>query len=131
MSTLEIAELKAKVAALELESVHRRLQDSVVEPREMDVFYVLWAGCLVFLMQAGFAMLEAGSITHKSVKNVLLKNLLDACVGALVWYLFGFGFAWGSSPDNEFIGNKADNFALSKYVKNDTDEAYKEFGYGA
>ena len=37
---------------------------------------------LIFLMQAGFAVLSAGSIRTKNVKNILLKNLLDACMGA-------------------------------------------------
>ena len=49
---------------------------------EVNTFYLLWAGALVFLMQAGFAVLSAGSIRTKNVKNILLKNLLDACMGA-------------------------------------------------
>ena len=48
----------------------------------VDAFYLLYAGALVFLMQAGFAVLSAGSIRTKNVKNILLKNLLDACMGA-------------------------------------------------
>ena len=40
-------------------------------------------GALVFFMQAGFAMLCAGSVRQKNVKNIMLKNLLDACGGAL------------------------------------------------
>ena len=61
-------------------------------------------------MQCGFAVLEAGSVRDKNVRNVLLKNALDACVGALVWYLFGYGIA---GAGNRFIGNTQDNFALS------------------
>ena len=49
---------------------------------EVNTFYLLWAGALIFLMQAGFAVLSAGSIRTKNVKNILLKNLLDACMGA-------------------------------------------------
>jgi len=41
-------------------------------------------GALVFMMQAGFAMLCAGSVRQKNVKNIMLKNLLDACFGAIV-----------------------------------------------
>ena len=53
-------------------------------------------------MQAGFATLSAGSIRQKNVKNILLKNLLDACMGALTWYFIGYGIAYdfndGSLP---------------------------------
>jgi Amt family ammonium transporter len=44
------------------------------------------------------------------VRNVLLKNVLDACVGLIIWYLFGYGLA---GAGNSFIGNDAANFALS------------------
>ena len=70
----------------------------------------MWAACLVFLMQCGFATLEAGSVRDKNVRNVLLKNALDACVGALVWYLWGYGL---SGNGNAFIGTDPANFALS------------------
>jgi len=81
---------------------------------ELDTFYLMWAGALVFLMQAGFATLSAGSIRSKNVKNILLKNLLDACIGAFAFYLLGFGFAYDSdSNTNGFIGAGKSNFALS------------------
>ena len=44
-------------------------------------------------MQAGFATLSAGSIRAKNVKNILLKNLLDACIGAIVWWAWGYAVA--------------------------------------
>jgi len=53
----------------------------------LDVMFVLVSGYLVFLMQAGFAMLTAGSVRSKNTKNVLLKNVLDACVGAIAYYV--------------------------------------------
>jgi len=96
----------------------------------LDTFYILWAACLVFLMQAGFAMLEAGSVRTKNVRNVLLKNLLDACFGLLIWYLFGFAFSGGEDPDSDtsgFIGNIADNFALSGF--DDSASTYSVLGY--
>jgi len=96
----------------------------------VDTFYILWAACLVFLMQAGFAMLEAGSVRSKNVRNVLLKNMLDACFGAFIWYLFGFGFASGEDADSDtsgFIGNDAANFALSGF--DDSASDYTADGY--
>ena len=52
-------------------------------------------------MQAGFAMLCAGSVRQKNVKNIMLKNLLDACGGALGFYTLGFGFAYGGGDDDD------------------------------
>lgn len=76
-----------------------------------DTMFVLFSGYLVFLMQAGFAMLTAGSVRTKNTKNVLLKNVLDACVGAMAYWVFGFALAYGNDG-NRFIG--WGNFALSK-----------------
>lgn len=77
----------------------------------VDKAYVLVSGFLVFLMQSGFAMLTAGSVRTTNVKVVLLKNILDACVGALAFFLFGYSFAFGIDG-NSFIG--WNEFALSK-----------------
>lgn len=81
--------------------------------QEGDTFYLIWASCLVFFMQAGFGMLEAGSVRMKNTKNILLKNILDACLGALVWWFLGYGFAFGDEADGPFIGSGAAGFALS------------------
>lgn len=75
----------------------------------VDTFFLLFAGALVFLMQAGFAMLCAGSVRQKNVKNIMLKNLLDACGGAIGFYTLGYGFAYGSG--STFIGGS--NFAIT------------------
>lgn len=72
-----------------------------------DLVFVLVAGVLVFFMQSGFSLLEAGTVRFKNYQNVLLKNCMDACIGGLVWWAFGFAFAYGgtSDPDwNGFIG---------------------------
>lgn len=59
----------------------------------VNVFFLLFAGSLVFFMQAGFAMLCAGSVRAKNVMNIMLKNLLDACGGALGYWTVGYAFA--------------------------------------
>lgn len=74
----------------------------------LDTFYLLLSGYLVFFMQCGFCMLSAGSVRQKNAKNIILKNLLDACFGALGWYFFGFGIAYGT--DERAIGR--DGFAF-------------------
>ena len=51
----------------------------------LDNFYLIFAGALVFFMQLGFAMLCAGSIRSKNVKNVLVWNLMDSCGGTYIY----------------------------------------------
>ena len=64
---------------------------------------------MVFFMQAGFGVLEAGSVRIKNTRNILLKNLLDACVGALIWWAWGYGAAYQKSGSaNAFIGTPND-----------------------
>mmetsp|Transcript_6405 Transcript_6405/g.11569 ORF Transcript_6405/g.11569 Transcript_6405/m.11569 type:complete len:509 (+) Transcript_6405:101-1627(+) len=77
----------------------------------LNVVFVLFSAYLVFVMQIGFAMLTAGAVRTKNTKNVLLKNLLDACVGAIAYYICGFAFAFGTTA-NSFIGHS--DFCLSQ-----------------
>jgi Amt family ammonium transporter len=67
------------------------------------------------MMQSGFAMLCAGSVRQKNVKNIMLKNLLDACGGALGFWSVGYAFAYDSNTSGEvsFIGNH--NFFLTDF----------------
>jgi Amt family ammonium transporter len=46
-------------------------------------------------MQAGFSMLESGTVQAKNMQSILMKNLLDACVGAICWFVLGYGLAFG------------------------------------
>ncbi|KAK7241541.1 ammonium transmembrane transporter, partial [Aureococcus anophagefferens] len=82
-----------------------------------DVHWLLYCGVLVFLMQAGFAMLCAGSIRAKNAQNILLKNLMDACVGATWFWATGYAFAYGSdsSGGNWFIGGNKYFFLSNGY----------------
>ena len=73
-----VKNLTLKLAAVDA----REAANEAATTAEVNTFYLLWAGALIFLMQAGFAVLSAGSIRTKNVKNILLKNLLDACMGA-------------------------------------------------
>jgi len=84
----------------------------------LDTFFLLFAGALVFLMQAGFAMLCAGSVRQKNVKNIMLKNLLDACGGAVGFWSVGYAFAYGEGP--AFIGGSM--FFIKDIQGTDTNE---------
>ncbi|KAI8468134.1 MAG: putative amt protein [Monoraphidium minutum] len=79
----------------------------------LNIVFLLFSGYLVFLMQAGFAMLSAGHVRVKNNSNILLKNLLDCAIGTMAWYLLGNGLAFGEAGGraNGFIGTG--DFALS------------------
>ena len=57
-------------------------------------------------VQCGFALLEAGGIRFKNTKNILLKNTMNTCIGALVWWACGAAFAYSGCGNgaNPFIG---------------------------
>lgn len=73
----------------------------------VDNTYLLFSAYLVFAMQLGFAMLCAGSVRAKNTMNIMLTNVLDAASGGISYYLFGFGFAFGTTggKNNGFIGH--------------------------
>ena len=57
----------------------------------VSTIWVLLGAALVFLMQAGFAMCEAGFTRAKNTGNILMKNLMDFCIGTPTYWLLGFG----------------------------------------
>ncbi|CAM9483938.1 unnamed protein product [Pylaiella littoralis] len=75
----------------------------------LDAWFLMVCSIFVFLMQFGFAALEVGSIRSKNTKAVLLKNIGDSAIGALVWWLLGHGVAFGKGSG--FIGG--DDLAYS------------------
>ncbi|XP_071831220.1 putative ammonium transporter 1 isoform X2 [Apostichopus japonicus] len=70
----------------------------------LDHFFLLVNAMLIFLMQCGFAFLEAGSVQAKNTTNILIKNLLDVFLGAIAYWAVGYAFAFGD-PQNGFIGH--------------------------
>jgi len=72
-----------------------------------NIAWIIWAGVLVFFMQAGFALLESGSVRAKNAVNVMMKNYTDMCIGGLAFYLVGFGLMMGTNSSG-FVGT--DNF---------------------
>ncbi len=63
----------------------------------INTVWVLLAAFLVFFMQAGFAMVEAGFTRAKNAGNIIMKNLMDFSVGTVVYWLFGFSLMFGVS----------------------------------
>ena len=67
-----------------------------------DVIWTLLGAALVYFMQAGFAMCEAGLTRAKNTGNILMKNMMDFCIGTPAFWLVGFGLMFGGS--GAFIG---------------------------
>lgn len=85
---------------------------------------------MVFGMQCGFAMLCAGSLRSKNAKNIMLQNILDACGGALGFFICGYAFAFGSN--GKFIGSSEGLFALSGVVAGtDLIDFFFQFAFAA
>ena len=67
---------------------------SLVDEHVFGVWFLIGAA-LVFWMQAGFAMVETGFTRAKNAGNILMKNLMDFCIGTVVFVLIGFSFLLG------------------------------------
>jgi len=68
----------------------------------IDTLWVLIAAFLVFFMQAGFGMVEAGFIRAKNACNILTKNFLDFCMASIGFFIFGYAIMFGRG--NSFMG---------------------------
>jgi Amt family ammonium transporter len=75
-----------------------------------NVVWTCVAAFLVFFMQAGFAMVEAGFTRAKNAVNILMKNLMDFSIGSLAFFFLGFGLMFGANSSG-WIGTS--HFMLS------------------
>ncbi len=93
-------------------------------------FWFLIGAALVFWMQAGFAMVETGFTRAKNAGNIIMKNLMDFCIGCVVFSILGYGLMMGEDalfgligkPNldlfthfREFIASPADGFTDASY----------------
>ena len=67
---------------------------SAVDAELFGVWFLIGAA-LVFWMQAGFAMVETGFTRAKNSGNIIMKNLMDFCIGTVMFVLIGFSFLLG------------------------------------
>lgn len=74
----------------------------VVDKSDLDILWMVIAAVLVFFMQAGFALLEAGLTRAKNSVNVIMKNYADLCVGSIAFCFVGFGIMFGSNLSGLF-----------------------------
>lgn len=81
------------------------ITDAILSAVTTEVFgiWFLVGAALVFFMQAGFAMVETGFTRAKNAANIIMKNLMDFCIGVPVFVLIGYGLLLGEDV-NGFIG---------------------------
>jgi len=82
----------------------------------LNYVWMILAGALFFMMQAGFAMVELGFARAKNSINIVMKNFLDFCISSLVFLFVGFGLMFGTSAGG-WIGT--DSFWLSNLPSDD------------
>ena len=97
---------------------------SLVSETAFSIWFLIGAA-LVFFMQAGFAMVETGFTRAKNAGNILMKNLMDFCIGTVVFILLGAGLMLGEDALGGFIGipnldmfTKFDTYDWSSFVFN-------------
>lgn len=76
--------------------------DTIALTSGLNTFWVLFAATLVFFMQAGFALVEAGFTRSKNTTNILFKNLMNFCISSIVFWFLGYGIMFGKG--NSFFG---------------------------
>ncbi len=118
--------LLSALAFLALQQAPAFAQDAaeaVAEPAVPGPELLIWtlmAAFLVFFMQAGFALVEAGFVRAKNVCNIIMKNLVDFSVGSIAFFFVGFGLMFGVTS-NQWIGGSL--FGLSG-LPDDVHEAW-------
>ncbi|GHT75117.1 ammonium transporter [Spirochaetia bacterium] len=70
----------------------------------LDTIWLFLGAILVFVMQAGFALLETGLTRAKNASNITMKNLMDFCFGAIVYWAIGWSFMYGDDVAGGLIG---------------------------
>ncbi|MBP7284012.1 MAG: ammonium transporter [Leptospiraceae bacterium] len=95
---------------------------------EMNLLWVCIAAFLVFFMQAGFALVEAGFTRAKNTVNILMKNLSDFTIGSICYWLFGFSLMFGPLLIQEFGIGKI-SFLETSLLLEDGKPAPAKFGF--
>src|SRR5262245_29703547 len=87
-----------------------------------DIVWLMICAALVMLMQGGFCCLETGMARAKNSINVAIKNLVDFCIAAPVFWAFGFGLMFGNSylgligTSHFLLGNDSGTWLLSFFL---------------
>ncbi len=79
------------------------IQDTASVEGDMGMLWMLLSGILVFFMQAGFTLVEAGMTRPKNAINIAMKNLLDISVGSITYWLVGYSLMYGDTSNGYFF----------------------------
>ncbi len=71
-------------------------QDAAEVQTSANIVWTMASAALVFFMQAGFAMVETGFTRSKNAANIMMKNLMDFCIGLCAYWFIGFGLMFGT-----------------------------------
>ena len=92
MSGADLSEMETKLSDLttkfEILNFNYTTNNKILAGN-LNNFFLIVMGCIVFLMQAGFAFLEAGAVRSKNTVNILIKNMLDALIGGVSYWAIG------------------------------------------
>lgn len=89
-------------------TIVRYLTDIEILQYRGDVLWTCIAAFLVFIMQAGFAMLEAGFTRAKNAVNIMMKNIMDFCIGTLAFLIIGFHLMFAGPDESLFFLGQTD-----------------------
>lgn len=97
---------------------------SLLEQQVLNIntVWTVIAACMVFFMQAGFALVEAGFTRAKNAVNIIMKNLMDFSVGSVAFLLLGFGLMFGTAVGGGIIGSDSFLFGAERFVFGKTAE---------
>ena len=94
--------LPGGVFALEGEAAGKPIKTLSEHAASMDMVWTLVASFLIFLMQAGFTLVEVGFTRAKNAGNVVMKNMIDFSLGSMGFFLIGYGLMFGASAGGLF-----------------------------
>ncbi|MDC0591724.1 ammonium transporter [Balneolaceae bacterium] len=102
--------------------------DAATVQDNLNYVWTIIAACLVFFMQAGFALVETGFTRAKNAVNIIMKNVMDVSAGGLAFFLLGFGLMFGTSAGG-WIGT--DGFLLGEIGDYSAEWSYTFFFFQA
>ena len=83
----------------------------------LDIVWTMIAACLVYFMQAGFAMVETGFTRAKNAGNIVMKNMMDFVIGSIAFYLIGFALMFGQGNGIIGLSGFFDPYSLESSLK--------------
>ena len=104
---------------MDTDSITQLIQDTATS--EVFGVWFLIGAALVFFMQAGFAMVETGFTRAKNASNIIMKNLMDFCIGTVMWFICGASLMLGEN----ILGGFAGGFSFDVFTN------YENFDYSA